>query len=1116
MAVNPLSIPTAPTTNPLSIPGSPAVSSVPVVKATPVAQPFDATPVGVAVNTITGLPKAAADLYSNVGKGAYSFLKNTFPALGNATDATVESVYKKSLSPLVDFAKAYPGDTSTYLKSVFPQDSDSQDTAYAKTNKLVSGFANPDSEVNDVINNIAKSKSVEEISNLISQNMPYLKGNADEVAAHLVDISKPSQVESVLRDENQKAVAEHIHNSVAAHVDPDLSYEPTDEESMAQTAHTAAQAPAEGGIDEDALSEYNKTPPETADESNTNIPDRLQPLAEAARSASSPEEFRASLSDLQDRYIKGEPMNTEDQALLDSLKGARQDRIGTAEEFYDRAVPKTPPEVKPSEGELLDNKISDLETQHEIMKDALSDHPGKELVQYRSPATGELPEIAAGSKSKFGARGDVIGQDKLGQEMSGGGDIDTLNGHLKNYLDLRDQTKEVEGELKSLKERRAEIPEKASDGFYNRSLDQGEREIPAKTEAPVPESETNDSVSSGNTGKIDPTIEEQFARRQAGTPGNTIQALAKEPDAKSWQSLVKGFSRNLPREEKAHLLDYMGTPEFVLEKLGLQKGAEMLQDAKDVYRTTLKSEIAKIISWRDEVKGTPDSARRIFKYLDGQAKDVRHEMTDTEYRVANEIKAYLKDWAKRLNLPEDHQISNYITHIFEKGEISLDDKTSPFDDPDLATIMEAQPAKSVYDPFLEKRVNKKGYKQDVWAALDAYTKRASRKEAMDPALERVAAEAKRLDGDAYEYVAALTHNVNMRPTKIDGLIDNLITKFAGTKYTDRPTAYLTNKFRNLFYRGSLGLNAASALRNLSQGANTYAKLGERYTLTGYTKIMSRLATGNLAELYEHGVLDESINQDRKIGVYKTLLQRLDPILYKMFDTAEKVNRGAAYFGAKSKAIDKGLPEEQAIKYAKRMVRETQFSFSAVDSAVALGGDAVKTALQLQNYNVKQIEFFARMLQNKEYAGLARWTVSSLAFVYTIGRAFGMTPIQLVPAVGFGGGAGSPALNIVDGLANLGDSNTQDRDAAITQLENTAVQAIPAGTQIKKTVQGLSAYAKGKDVTAAGKTRFDIPHDTRHLIQAALFGKSALPEAQAYYKKLDNPKAKKAANNPLSV
>lgn len=1074
---NPLDIPTVAKVNPLSTTTGAVATPAPAK----VAKPFAATGAGIATNTILGIPHAALSVGAGIARG----LVGDTIGLGRTFENVVAPGSAPESAQLPENLRPIFGDQT--IKTIPKQ---FQDTKTAIQNSTVAKkigvdkFAAPIAFGSVLGNNIldfaplggsedaavkalAKETDVGAIVESLKK-MGVHEDVADKFAPHIAETNSPKEVKTLLK--TVKGVQMLKHTAEARESLPDLTYEPTDEESMNMSAKT--QAPlAEEGVDENALNEFNKSAPEAIDESKANIPTHLEPLADRAREAGSPEAFKQEVTNLQDKYLKGEPLTAADQDLLKGLRDAKADHIGTADEFYQRATnPKI--DAIPKEFQSLAQKSTEFATPEEFEQSLVNNYKADALKQGIDYKDQPYPYLLAKAKEQLG------------------------------------------------------MPSRAEDPNFIDNLYKNAKQMSDNTVSDLEKEETQPSVSensigpniatpSGNIGKMDPTIEEQFARRATGTPGNTIQALAKEPDAKSWQSLVRGFSRNLPKQEKAHLLDYMGTPEFVLEKLGLQKGAEMLQDAKDLYHSTLKEEIAKVIDWQKQVKGTPDASRRIFKYLDGRAKEVRHEMTDTEYRVANEIKSYLKDWAKRLNLPEDHQISNYITHIFEKGEITLNDKTDPFADPDLATIMEAQPAKSVYNPFLEKRVNKQGYREDVFAALDAYTKRASRKEAMDPALEKVAAEAKSLEGDAYEYVAALTHNVNMRPTKIDGLIDNLITKFSGTKFTDRPTAYLTNKFRNLFYRGSLGLNLASALRNLSQGANTYAKLGEKYTLVGYTKVMANLATRNMGELYEHGILDEAIVQDRRIGVYKNLLQRLDPVLYKMFDTAEKVNRGAAFWGAKARAIDKGLSEEQAVKYAKRMVRETQFSFSAVDSAVALGGDAVKTALQLQNYNIKQIEFFARMLQNKEYAGLARWTVASLAFVYSIGRAFGMTPAQLIPGVGIGGGSGSPLLNLVDGLTHLGDSSAQKRASAQQEIVNTGIQAIPGGSQIKKTVQGLQAYNAGKDVTAAGSTRYKIPHDTQHLIQAALFGKSALPEAQSYYKKLDNPK-KSSTKNPLSV
>lgn len=594
------------------------------------------------------------------------------------------------------------------------------------------------------------------------------------------------------------------------------------------------------------------------------------------------------------------------------------------------------------------------------------------------------------------------------------------------------------------------------------------------------------------------------------SPAQNLTPLITGPEGKSWRTLISGYFKNKPASVKAHVLDYFGTPEFVLEKLGLHDGAALLQDAKDLRRTNLKEAIDKILSWKKRAP-SPEAAMSIFDHLDGKAKDVHEFMSKEELAVTNEIKDYLKDWAKRLKLPEEHQISEYITHLFESTPVEKGQ--NPFDDPDLRLVMESTPAKSVYDPFLEKRIGKPGYKRDVWAALDAYVKRGTRKEAFDPALEKLDEEARKLPGTAYQYVTRLTHRINMRPTELDELVDNFITSTPiGHRFTERPTTVLSRKIRTMFYRGTLGLNVSSALRNLSQGANTYAKLGEKYTVYGYVKLFGRLMTNNLKDLYEAGILDEGAIEDKKIGVYKTFLQKLDPLLFSMFDLAEKVNRGAAYYGAHARGIDKGLSAEEAEKYAKRIVRETQFAFGNVDSPVALSSDIVKTVAQLQSYSVKQIEFLSRMAQNKEWGGLIRYTLSALTFVYTIGRMFGMKPDQLLPSVGLG----APSTNLVTGLFGLMNTNEEDRQKAISDLQRSLVTTIPAGAQLRKTIQGLKAYGKGRDETKAGNFRFPVKQDLPTLLQVGLFGKSVTPEAQAYYDRLNGGGSSSGRANPFDL
>lgn len=590
------------------------------------------------------------------------------------------------------------------------------------------------------------------------------------------------------------------------------------------------------------------------------------------------------------------------------------------------------------------------------------------------------------------------------------------------------------------------------------------------------------------------------------TPATSINGLTGGTGGRSWQSILKGFMYNAGPQKRVHIFDYLATPEFVLEKIGMSKGAEMLQDAKDTYRTTLKREFSVLEDWKSSLSKTQyhtiggvtkphspqDTSRLIFQYLDGKENVVAPYMSDHELDVARDIRAYLDDWADRLHLPKDNRISRYITHIFD---LTAEGKPNEsFIDPDMAAIMDETPAKSVYDPFLQRRMGKEGYVEDVWRALDAYVKRASRKEAMDPALENIESMAQRLDELTYKYVTKLTHRVNLRPTEIEKGLDSFITQTPiGYRFTNRPTAFLSRKIRQTFFRGTLGLNLSSALRNLTQGANTYAKLGEKYTAVGYAKIFGRIASRNLQELYDEGVLGDEFIQDKNIGLMKKGLQKVDKGLFAAFDFAEKINRGSAYFGAKAQAIDKGLSEAEAIKYAKRMVRETQFAFGTVDTPVALNDDVVKTLAQMQTFNIKQIEFLGRLAKQKDFAGMIRWTAASLAMVYTIGQLFGMTIEQLIPTVGLGG---APLTSAVTGAAEAFSSDPQTKAKGQSQVVRSLMSLLPGGSQLLKTIRGAVALQKGKVTTASGNFKYAV--GTEDTARALIFGPNALPQAQEYY------------------
>jgi hypothetical protein len=263
------------------------------------------------------------------------------------------------------------------------------------------------------------------------------------------------------------------------------------------------------------------------------------------------------------------------------------------------------------------------------------------------------------------------------------------------------------------------------------------------------------------------------------------------------------------------------------------------------------------------------------------------------------------------------------------------------------------------------------------------------------------------------------------------------------------------------------------------------------------------------------------------------MEKVDKTLFVFFDTAEKINRGSAYFGAKAKYISehseklgKGITREEqylernAIKYAKKIVRDTQFSYATIDTPVMLQGDIAKTFLQFQTYGVKQAEFLTEMLKNKEYSGIIRYTLAGLAFVYTVGRAFGMKPEELIPFYSQFTGQNSlfqtpPSLKLPVELIKAGVSAPnkygQERDwkQKLDDILKSGIGLIPAGSQMKKTIEGSKAIKEGGSFDKGGNLQFVQGQDLTDKVQAVLFGKYASQNAQGYFNKIeDNAKALK--------
>lgn len=560
-------------------------------------------------------------------------------------------------------------------------------------------------------------------------------------------------------------------------------------------------------------------------------------------------------------------------------------------------------------------------------------------------------------------------------------------------------------------------------------------------------------------------------------------------------SLLDTVSKeSTPVKNKVNIIDYIRTPDRVLKKIGMEKEVADLRIQHEKYLKELPKNIDKITQWSKRV--SPNGNEAIFNYLDGKAIDLLPQ----DKAVATEIQAWLKKWADRLGLPEDNRITYYITHIFDQELLA---KEFP---EELAKMIDKKIPGEVYDPFLEKRLGTLGYRQDTWAALDAYVKRATRKVHMDPALEKVKDASGKLEKSQYDYVQSYVNNINMRPNNIDNLIDNGIKQIIGYKLRQRPTLVITKFLRQMTYRAMLGLNPASALKNISQGINTYAVLGEKYTAIGYMKLFQK---GGKAELEAEGILNAGFIEDRALSSTKKAIEKFDNVLFSFFEKAEHINRGAAYFGAKAQGLAKGMGEREAIDYAKKIVRDTQFVFGKIDTPLILSSDLGKTLGQFQSFTTKQMEFLYEMGKKaatgdekaKNFIGLLRYAIAGTVFIYTIGQAFNMKISDLIPGYRIGVPP-SLKLPIEIGKAaiNAPDKYGKERDLKkkLKDVGNTLFGIFPGGIQGKKTYQGYQALQEGKSTDSAGRSQYDVGGTVAKDAQALIFGKYAGQGAQDFY------------------
>jgi len=375
----------------------------------------------------------------------------------------------------------------------------------------------------------------------------------------------------------------------------------------------------------------------------------------------------------------------------------------------------------------------------------------------------------------------------------------------------------------------------------------------------------------------------------------------------------------------------------VFERIGLME---------EVFRPTFTAEVKsmeELFSFRDKVKEMRDSvgatdavAAKLFREVENPGTQ---ELKEAEKSVVKWAKRFFDDWANRLHIPAEKRIKNYVTHIFEAA-ITRDLKAKYPLDPDLVKALEFVTPKTIFNPFLQERLNRKiGLRENLWAALEAYENKALKKFYYEPLIQRLRVYRKFLPPNASRYLRDYIARITDRPLVIDREINQTLKEVAAdieampggkqlAEYLTRGNAagMLAYNMTGIYYECWLGLRPASAIKNLSQHGLILCEAGP----TAFGKALA--TTGQQrADLLAKSEVLKGRKSGFLPGVDQTYIEQLESkrreVTMFMFKLADRKNVADAFLAGYFEAQEKGLSAEWCVKRGDEVARKTQYLYT---------------------------------------------------------------------------------------------------------------------------------------------------------------------------------------------
>ena len=317
------------------------------------------------------------------------------------------------------------------------------------------------------------------------------------------------------------------------------------------------------------------------------------------------------------------------------------------------------------------------------------------------------------------------------------------------------------------------------------------------------------------------------------------------------------------------------------------------------------------------------------------------------------------------------------------------------------------------------------------------------------------------------------------------------------------------------------------------------------------------------ELKLSGVLDEGTGLKDLKGLTQSkagkAFDKVSDGLMSMVSTMDNIMRAQAYAGAKAKGLklngakwerwanEAGLTgqaaqdfvQKKAMEYGTKSTVDTQFITSKVDAPAAFNGPGMRTLTQLATFDGKQAGFLIRMglkpikdvkagnyrLAANDMGKLIAMGATAWGVQATLGQFIGMKGTDHIPFYdqiqawtniegkdekGFERDQKnkfrrSPAMTLLfgDGAKNpglLGALAKKDKGEGVKEFwEKNWQLIVPAGTQAKRTTEGIKSVEEGVVKNDKGNTRFTQNQDQGNALKAAILGKYTTENGQKWLK-----------------